>query len=147
MYDLLVTLNGIDSPETYIKGHLTLEYAIGTMELIPSLKSSWWLSYHFLTLADYRGIILDFNANHLFRGEIFKIKEKYLNQVSTKQYRKSAKYRQEVMTQFQQKQIRERAKHLIKDKTTTVEKIEELDKEVTKIMIQTEKKMPKLPDF
>eukprot|EP00957_Ditylum_brightwellii_P163426 12442742-Ditylum_brightwellii.AAC.1 len=34
MYDLLATLHGVDSPETYIKGHLTLDYAIGTMNLI-----------------------------------------------------------------------------------------------------------------
>eukprot|EP00957_Ditylum_brightwellii_P040493 3064545-Ditylum_brightwellii.AAC.1 len=78
---------------------------------------------------------------------MYKITEKYINQVSTKHYRQSVKYRQEVTAQIQQKQKGETAKQLIKDKTTTIEKIEDLDKEVTKIMLQSEKKMPKLLDF
>eukprot|EP00957_Ditylum_brightwellii_P211742 15366544-Ditylum_brightwellii.AAC.2 len=135
MYDLSTTLHGIDSTETYIKGHLTLDYAFGTMELISLLKRIQWLVYHFMTFLDHRGIILDFDTQHLSRGEVYRIKDKYLNQVSTKHYGQSVTYRQEVIIQIQQKKIGERTKQLIKDEETTKEKIEKLDKEVTKIML------------
>eukprot|EP00957_Ditylum_brightwellii_P022929 1730446-Ditylum_brightwellii.AAC.1 len=86
MYDLSAILHRIDSPETYIKGHLTLNYAFGTMDLVSPLKRSRWLAYYFKTFCDHRGIILDFSTKYLLRGEVYRIKEKYLNQVNIKHY-------------------------------------------------------------
>eukprot|EP00957_Ditylum_brightwellii_P078045 5932735-Ditylum_brightwellii.AAC.1 len=75
LYDLMTIWHVLESPETYINGNTTLDYAFGTIDLAPPLKSGSWLAYRYMMFADYRGIVLDFNMRHLFRGEMHAIRE------------------------------------------------------------------------
>eukprot|EP00957_Ditylum_brightwellii_P086751 6601559-Ditylum_brightwellii.AAC.1 len=64
LYDLMTIRHGLESPKTYINGNTSLDYAFGTIDLVPPLKSGSWLAYHYMTFADHRGIVLDFNMRH-----------------------------------------------------------------------------------
>eukprot|EP00957_Ditylum_brightwellii_P103679 7899107-Ditylum_brightwellii.AAC.1 len=92
LYDLSAIRHGINSPETYICGITCLDYTFASIDLVEPLLAFQWLWYHLIDLADHRGIILNFNTLHMFRGEIHKLKDNIPNKVSTKMYEQSIKY-------------------------------------------------------
>eukprot|EP00957_Ditylum_brightwellii_P115142 8781445-Ditylum_brightwellii.AAC.1 len=87
VYDLMAIRHGLESPKTYINGNTTSDYMFKTIDLMPPLNSGSWLAYHYMLFADHRGIVLNFNIRHLFRGEKHAIRENNRRQISTKHYK------------------------------------------------------------
>ena len=70
LYDLLASNNGVNSPNTYIRGTNTIEYIFGTTNVRALLKNSGILPFNKGIISDHRALWIDLNISALFKYQL-----------------------------------------------------------------------------
>eukprot|EP00957_Ditylum_brightwellii_P090164 6867641-Ditylum_brightwellii.AAC.1 len=70
LYDILGSYHGIGGINSHINGTKRIDFALGTANLTRTIRQSGMRPFHAEIVSDHRGIFLDIDAHHLFRGEI-----------------------------------------------------------------------------
>eukprot|EP00957_Ditylum_brightwellii_P185188 14102459-Ditylum_brightwellii.AAC.3 len=66
LYDILGFHHGIGKINSHINGTKRIDFAIGTVDLVRTIRYSWMQLFHTEIVSDHGGIFLDIDEHHLF---------------------------------------------------------------------------------
>eukprot|EP00957_Ditylum_brightwellii_P174676 13300213-Ditylum_brightwellii.AAC.1 len=95
LYDILGSQHGVRGINSHINGTERIDFALGRVNLTRTIRRSGMRPFHAEIVSDHRGISLDIDEHHLFRGEIH-------NPINTKRRRIKGK-NNKIGTQYRKK--------------------------------------------
>eukprot|EP00957_Ditylum_brightwellii_P066619 5056301-Ditylum_brightwellii.AAC.1 len=66
LYDILGSHHRIGRINRHINGTKRIDFALGTVDLVRTIRHSGMQPFHAKIVSDHRGIFLDIDAHHLF---------------------------------------------------------------------------------
>ena len=105
-----------------------------------------------MILSDHRGMYIDINANHIFKGEIRAIDNNPQRRVSTKYSKNNKKFRENVSARIAmcglEKKVDDHLEAILQNKAKNAEEtMQKLDQTFHNILIEAEKALPTIPEY
>eukprot|EP00978_Attheya_sp_CCMP212_P008857 scaffold20822_cov52-Attheya_sp.AAC.3 len=152
LFDVLGALHGMDSPCTYNRGSKTIDYILGTEDIIRAVRRGVMLKFKDGIDSDHQGLWIDICILQAFRGDIHEIHRTQARKVNTKQHKRCQKYRTKYSELAKANNILEEVQAFQPDDLTQLTQTEEdelnrLDQAVSDSLILSEKSLPTIPTY
>eukprot|EP00978_Attheya_sp_CCMP212_P000099 scaffold186_cov32-Attheya_sp.AAC.2 len=152
LFDVLGALHGMDSPRTYNRGSKTIDYILGTEDIIRAVRRGGMLKFKDGIDSDHRGLWIDICILQAFRGDIHEIHRTQARKVNTKQRKRCQKYRAKYSELAKDNNILEEVQAFQPDDPTQLTQTEEdelnrLNQAVSDSLILSEKSLPTIPTY
>ena len=140
LYEILGTHHSIHSPPTYIGGTRTIDYLLGTKNVVRATQRCGMNHFNDNIISDHRGLWADIDIPELLSGSIPRQQLTNRQPMRSSQTSKMKKIRDKSIRMFQQKNITARLTKLLEDcKTSESETIatqlEKIDQDMDDIML------------
>ena len=106
LYDLLAARNGINSPNTYIRGKQTIDFIFGTENVYNSVRHAGMLPFNHGIISDHRALWIDLHIPALFRGNLNDIYTRP-PQLTTKNVKWTNQARKNITKKLRETSVRE----------------------------------------
>ena len=152
LFDIIGAKKGMDSPRTYNRGSKTIDFLLGTEEIVRSIRQCGMLRFQDGINSDHRGLWIDICILQLFRGDIHDIHRPPARKVITKQRKRCHKYRSKFTDKASETKIQEALKAFQPNDPANLTNEEEdelnrLDDMITDSILQSEKSLPSIPTY
>eukprot|EP00957_Ditylum_brightwellii_P196380 14962096-Ditylum_brightwellii.AAC.1 len=83
LFDIMVQMHGMGGINNHTNGTRRIVFALGTYMLTRAVVRSGMLLFHKIITSDHRAMILDINADQIFKGEVHAIYNNAQKKIST----------------------------------------------------------------
>ena len=101
LFDILGQMHGIGGINSHIRGTKRIVFALGTYRITRAVVRGGMLPFHHMLVSDHRGMFLDINAKHIFKGEIHALYNAPQQKVTAKYAKHNKQYRKQVTARIQ----------------------------------------------
>jgi hypothetical protein len=145
--DVHTTLHGtVDEPATYSRGSSRIDYILSTEGILNYITEAGILPLHELVLSDHRALFIDVNMRAFLGGDPYDIMNINNRNLSTSDPRTVVKYQKLLLEGLENSDIENRVQQIndeLQNKGISIaihEKMEEIDKDITKLKMECERK-------
>ena len=115
LFDILGNQHSTHSPATYIRGTKTIDYILGTRNVILATHRCGMAAFNTQISSDHRALWADIDIPQLLKGSIPRIQLHLRQPIKSSQTKKMRKIREGAIKLFRTKQISQRLKNLLRD--------------------------------
>ena len=142
LYDILGTHHSVHSPPTYIRGTRTIDYILGTKNVVRATQNCGMNPFNDTIVTDHRGLWVDIDIPELLNGSIPPQQLTCRQPLKTNQVEKMRKIRKKAATLFKTKDIESRLTDLLRDcekmaKIDLSGKLNQIDNDMDDIMLHS----------
>ena len=145
--DTIQYLHGSYSCASYSRGSKCIDYIFCSQSFLPAIKRGAILPFNSIISSDHRPIFLDIDINQSFRSPLSSLVAPSQRSLSSTNLKKCSQYIANLYDGFERHRILQRIQHLDSLSTctnpSTVQHIEALDRDITRLMLSCEKRLRK----
>ena len=145
--DTIQYLHGPYSCASYSRGSKCIDYIFCSHSFLPAIKRGAILPFNSVISSDHRPIFLDIDVNQTFQSPLSSLVQPSQRSLTSTNLKKCNQYISNLSDGFERHRIFQRIQHLDSlsncHDPSTIQHVEALDRDITRLMISCEKRLTK----